>query len=392
MHRAIAVLIALILPVPLAAAPVRQLPVRQLEIAPKEVILGWINQYRHHPDPEQVPLAVRGLSRLGALSDTEGAGVYVGFLAGIFAKHPDRIDALIARMLPLTDDHQWAIVRAIAYSGLPDWRTVLQRNAERMPARRVMIERFLAGKLPTLDQAPIEKDETWGDRVRQQMLFVNYFSKPRKDFGLDLTPDVLDTLWGYFYATGDYRPLGRIVLMLRWTKERDVLEKLTLGSMAKYTLAINSGRNPDLLAKLKWAETQPQPDTVKPVLKEIIEAAETVETGKMRNDALAAIEELKRKGPGSRRDLSIWGQVGEGALAVGCIVLAVTGQVEFGIPCVVGGGRNLGRAAGLGHTEIAEKRRDFGLLRPAAQVLHRDRGDCHQVALLMGDAVTSYSL
>ena len=50
------------------------------------------------------------------------------------------------------------------------------------------------------------------------------------------------------------------------------------------------------------------------MLAEIIEAAETVETGKMRNEALAAIEELKRKGPGSRRDLSVWAQVGEGAL------------------------------------------------------------------------------
>ena len=169
------------------------------------------------------------------------------------------------------------------------------------------------------------------------MLFVNYFSKPKKEFGLDLTPDLLDTLWGYFYATGDYRPLSRIILMLRWTKERDVLEKLTLGSMAKYTLAINSGAQCRPAGALKWAETQPQPDAVKPVLREIIEAAETVETGKLRNEALAAIEEFKRKGPGSRRDLSLWGQVGEGALAIGCIALAVAGQVEFGIPCVIGG-------------------------------------------------------
>jgi len=86
---------------------------------------------------------------------------------------------------------------------------VLQRNAERMPARRVMIERFLAGKLPTLDQAPIETNEPWGQKIRAQMLFVNYFSKPKKEFGRELTPDVLDTLWGYFYATGDDRPLSR---------------------------------------------------------------------------------------------------------------------------------------------------------------------------------------
>ena len=335
----LAFLALLLLPVALAAAPARQLPLRQLDIGSKDVILAWINQYRHHPEPEQVPTAVHGLSRLGVLTDSEGAGVYVGFLAGVFARNPDRVDALIARMFPLSEEHQWALVRAIAYSGLPDWRTILQRNAERMPARRVMIERYLAGKLPTLDQAPIEKDATWGERWRSHMLFASYFSKPKKakDVALELTPDLLDTLWGYYYATGDYRPLSRIILMLRWTKERDVLEKLTLGSMAKYTLAINSGRSPDLLARLKWAETQPQPEGVKPVLKDVIEAAETVETGKMRAEALAAIEELKRRGPGSKRDLSLWGQVGEGALAVGCIAMAVAGQVEFGIPCVVGG-------------------------------------------------------
>jgi hypothetical protein len=73
------------------------------------------------------------------------------------------------------------------------------------------------------------------------------------------------------------------------------------------------------------------------VLKEVIEAAETVETARLRADALAAIDELKRRGPGSKRDLSLWAQVGQGAIAVGCIAAAVTGQVEFGIPCVVGG-------------------------------------------------------
>ena len=38
-----------------------------------------------------------------------------------------------------------------------------------------------------------------------------------------------------------------------------------------------------------------------------------------------------------RRDISLWGQVGEGAVAIGCIAAALAGQVEFGIPCVVGG-------------------------------------------------------
>jgi hypothetical protein len=57
----------------------------------------------------------------------------------------------------------------------------------------------------------------------------------------------------------------------------------------------------------------------------------------VRKEAFAALEEFKRKGPGWRRKVSWWGQVGEGALALGCLGAAVAGQVEFGLPCVVGG-------------------------------------------------------
>ena len=53
--------------------------------------------------------------------------------------------------------------------------------------------------------------------------------------------------------------------------------------------------------------------------------------------ALAAIEELKRKGPGYKRDISTWGQIGQGALALGCIVAATTGHVELGLPCIISG-------------------------------------------------------
>jgi hypothetical protein len=326
-------LFAVLFPPLVSAAPTR-LP----ENPTRENILGWINTYRHNPDPDRVPSAYRAISRLGLLSDPEGSGVYVGFLAGVIASNPAKAEALITRMMPIPEEHRWAIVRAIAYSGRPEWKTMLRRVSATLPQRRVMIERFLDGKLPTLEQAPIEKDETWRDRAAGMIMVPKVFRKAEtKETALALTPDLLDTLWGYYYATGHYRPLARIVLMLRWTKERDVLEKLTLGSMAKYTLAINSARNADLLANLKWAAGQPQPDGVKAVLDEVIEAAETFETAKLRADALASIEELKRKGPGSRRDISLWGQVGEGALAIGCIAAAVAGQVEFGIPCVVGG-------------------------------------------------------
>jgi hypothetical protein len=153
---------------------------------------------------------------------------------------------------------------------------------------------------------------------------------------LDSSPEILDTLWGYYFATGSYGPIARIVSTLPWSKERDSVEKLTIGGMAKYTLVSNAARDTELLAMLKWASKH-QPKDVTPVLNEVIEAAETMDTTRVRRDALASIEDLKRKGPGSKRDMSTWGQIGQGAMALGCIVAAATGHVELGLPCVIGG-------------------------------------------------------
>ena len=76
---------------------------------------------------------------------------------------------------------------------------------------------------------------------------------------------------------------------------------------------------------------------VGPILDEAIFAAEVSETDKLRDDATMAIQELRIKGPENRRKIAWWGQAGEGAISLGCVVAAALGQVELGIPCVVGG-------------------------------------------------------
>ena len=74
-----------------------------------------------------------------------------------------------------------------------------------------------------------------------------------------------------------------------------------------------------------------------PHLNEVIFAAETAEIGKLKNDAAAALNELRMKGPAYKRKISWWGRLGEGAISLGCVTAAVTGQVQLGIPCVIGG-------------------------------------------------------
>ena len=66
--------------------------------------------------------------------------------------NPTARKMLIAKMLPIDPSDHWVLVRAIAYSGLPDWKEVLATFVDRMAMRRTMIDQYLDRKLPTLDQ------------------------------------------------------------------------------------------------------------------------------------------------------------------------------------------------------------------------------------------------
>jgi hypothetical protein len=299
-----------------------------------DALLKWINGYRKRPDPDELPAVVRALSEMQAFKDSESSGAYVGFIAGVIGANPARAEDLIARMLAIAPADHWVLVRAIAYSGSPQWKELLATFVDRMPMRRAMIDKYLDGKLPTLDQI-VYKPEKPGmfDKIKG---FLKLDKDARKPVALDPSPELIDILWGYYLATGSYTPIGRIVKLLPLANDKDSVDNLTTGSAAKFTLASNAVRDLELLAMLKWA-VKSQPKEIAAVLNDVIETAETVDTARMRKESLAAIDEIKQKGPDSKRELSGWGQVGQGALSMGCVVAAATGQIELGIPCVIGG-------------------------------------------------------
>ncbi|MGD9923011.1 MAG: hypothetical protein AB7V13_16455 [Pseudorhodoplanes sp.] len=310
-------------------------PQRPAGFLSSDAVLTFINGYRHKPEPYRLPLAVQATSRYGGLRDPESAGVFVGFIAGVIGANPDLAGDLIAKSFPINPEDDWAIVRAIAHSGLPDWKHLLAEHAFRMPSRRVMIEKFIDGSLPTLGATVARKPPSTTERIKR--LFSGEKAQgPVVEWALDASPEVLDMLWGRFFATGDYGPVLRIVGMLPWSKDRDHVDRLTIGAMAKYTLASNSARDPKLLAMLKRSARH-QPKETAEIVTEITEAADTMQLSAIRKEAIGAIEDLKRKGPGSKRDMLTAGRIGESAIALGCIGAAATGNVALGLPCVVGG-------------------------------------------------------
>lgn len=301
----LALLIALAMPFAADAAKKKKQPEPQ-QFSRTETILGWINDYRLKPTPERLPAAFTAMREQGQFKEIEQAGIYVGFIAGVLGANPDMAEKLITEMFPMPPHDQVVVVKAIAYSGLADWKELMGKFVERMPARKVIIERYLYGKMQVLRDLPLE------------------------------SPIAVDANWGYYFATGSAEPIQRLVRALEWSREKNDVEKLTIGSMVKWTLAQNASKDNDLLRYLKLSLPR-QPDNISVPLTEVIEGAETFELAQIRKDALTAIEDLKTKGPQNSRNFAWWGQAGQTVFALGCVAAGVMGQVYMGVPCVVGG-------------------------------------------------------
>jgi len=286
-----------------------------------EEVLRFINDYRDNKQPERVPDAMAAMVRLNLLRDPEQAGIYVGVLAGVIADNQTQSDQLISDMFPLPPREQVVLIKAIAFSGLPEWKDLLGKFAERMPARKVLLKKYLYGGGKTLaEQSPSDG------------------------------PFVLDALWGNYFATGSWEPAQKIISGLPLIRDENDVEKRTVGAMVKWTLATNATRDKNLLDLAK-AEMNYQPADVRRELREVIEAAELFETGRLRKEAMASVDELKAKGPARVRNWNYWGQAGTTVRALGCVAAAALGQVQIGIPCVVGGALSTAAVKYLGPTE-----------------------------------------
>src|SRR6201990_3361369 len=197
------------------------------------VVQQWIYNYRAKPDYAHVPAAVRVLFHSQSFREPENAGIYLGFIAGAIGSNPAKAEQLVNSFFPVPPEDEWVIVRAIAYSGLPDWRNLLRRIEPRMPGRKVMIDSYLAGTQPTLNEIPLEETKPGVmDKLRGAFTH-NPFAKEEKKLDTKITfansQDLLDTLWGYYFATGSHVPIQRILVKLPSRKNRDTLDKRTGG-------------------------------------------------------------------------------------------------------------------------------------------------------------------
>ena len=290
-----------------------------------ERLVDWVYNYHAHPTPWRVPAAVRAMRELGLFTDEEKGAFCTGFIAGVLGANAKDGPGLVGKMLPMPDKDQAVLIRAIAYSGRPDWRELLTKYKDRMPLRQPLIDSYLSGK-----------------------------AKPLMEVELSDGPSVVYTLWGYYVATGQYEPVVRIMQALRWSKNKNdgnfslkkifsnwrndpsAVDKISTGATAKWTLASYAERNRDLLS-LYRAEYEHQPKEIAQPLRDVIVAAEAFESEKIRKDQFGAIEDAQKLQATNEAGMSKAATAGSIAIATGCVAASALGQIYIAVPFLIGG-------------------------------------------------------
>ncbi|MGH6735107.1 MAG: hypothetical protein ACRECX_03375 [Methyloceanibacter sp.] len=310
---------------------------QQSAFSSPERLIDWVSNYRKHPNIWSVPPAVRAMLDYGVFGDEEKQWFCIGFIAGILGTNPKDGPALITKMFPMPDKEQEVLIRAIAYSGRPDWRELLEKNSSRMPLRRPLIDDFLNGKRPVLMDLPLDHGGAPG----------------------------IYALWGYYVATGQHEPVMRIMEALKWSKNKEdsgfsfrkifsgwgtdpsAVDKITTGGTAKWTLASYAERDRELI-RLYRSEYERQPPEISKPLKDVIEAAELFESESIRKDQFGAIEDAQKRQLSAEAGMSKGMSAGSIAIATGCVAATALGQAQIAVPCVIGGALYTG-AAKLAH-------------------------------------------
>lgn len=315
-----------------AYAPPGQ-PTQPAEFASPERLLDWVSNYRDRPQLWKVPAAVHAMRDHGLFTDEEQRWFCVGFIAGVLGTNPNDGPKLVGQMFPMPPKEQEVIIRAIAYSGRPDWRGLLEKNSAQMPLRRPLIDDFLTGRRPQLNDLALEVGGAPG-------IYAH---------------------WGYYVASGQHQPVMRIMQALKWSKNEEeggfsfgkifsgwgsdpnAVDKITAGGTAKWTLASYAERDRDLIG-LYRAEYENQPPEVAAHLKDVIEAAELFEAESIRKEQYGAVEDAQKRQLTAEAGMSKGMTAGSIAIATGCVAATALGQAQIAVPCVIGGALYSGAA------------------------------------------------
>jgi hypothetical protein len=139
----------------------------------------WLTFYYRKPQPDRFVDEVRNMSKAGVLTNEGSEPPTVAFLSRVMVANPDKIAAWMTALADVSDSNKDKLHRAIWLSDTKEGRAYLKEKG---------VKKYVEKAPPDILKMEID------------------------------SPDVLDMLWGYFFATGDEAPIRRLVSAFNYSK------------------------------------------------------------------------------------------------------------------------------------------------------------------------------
>lgn len=217
------------------------------EFKSPEQVSKWMTHYYEHPVPGEVFPALKYMSDTNMLAHKKSHAPTFGFLSGIFNSNPKKSKELLNELKTLKKFPTEVLIQGIWFANLPDSKkttlAILEKHPDLKPKFNYM--------------------------YKENPVFV-------EDISFEKAPWVVDALWGDFMATGNEKPVSRIISALKWSDEKhddNDIDKLVIGVAAKWSL-VSYAINHKKVLEICKSELKKQPESVKLKLKEVIDLAE----------------------------------------------------------------------------------------------------------------------
>lgn len=145
----------------------------------EEAVEDWMTYYYKKPTPELVVPRVRELASQGLLKDEHAHPPIIAFLSLVMAQNHTQVGTWLKELGDLKESEHDVVLAAAWYSDTEEARAHFKAIGR---------EEFLQEKAPKILEQPLDN------------------------------PSALDMLWGYFLATGDQKPIRRLVSALDLAK------------------------------------------------------------------------------------------------------------------------------------------------------------------------------
>lgn len=204
----------------------------------------WMMYYYLRPEPQRIPSAIQSMAKEGLLDKLSVHPMFIAFFGQVFRQNEDRLSSWAQALDSLSEGHKRLFWSALWFSNTKKGKALLgEIPVGTYPNSKELVSKLLADTAP--DVLSME---------------VN-------------SPQVLDTLWGTFFATGNERCVQRIIPILPWVQEKQNSGKQLVGSVAKWSLTSNAAGH-DRVLEICKGELDKQPKQVRAILKQVIVQAQ----------------------------------------------------------------------------------------------------------------------